>query len=188
MSGTPLSTERLWELLSSRLRSFLQGRVADPQVAEDLLQETFLRIHTGLDALVDDQRLEAWVFRIARNLLIDRQRARGSTPEDELDVEVPSTLEAQENLNELVGGWLPEMIGQLPEPYGEAVRLYELEGLSQQAIAKRLGLSLSGAKSRIQRGRDKLKQALLDCCTLERDRRGNVIDYRPNRPEPCDDC
>ena len=75
--------------------------------------------------------------------------------------------------------WLEEMVGQLPDGYREAVQLSEIEGLPQQEVADRLGLSLSGAKSRIQRGRAMLKEILDKCCRFEFDRRGNVLEYDP---------
>lgn len=190
MSNTSISTERLWELLSDRLRSFLTRRVADPQIAEDLLQETFARIHQGLGSLADEQGIEPWVFQIARNLVIDFQRSRKSDAVGEADRDEPASKDATDagNLNEVVQGWLPAMLDQLPEQYGEALRLYEFEGLSQQAIADRLGISLSGAKSRIQRGREKLKALLFDCCSFERDRRGNVIGFTRNGAQGCAPC
>jgi RNA polymerase sigma-70 factor (ECF subfamily) len=69
------------------------------------------------------------------------------------------------------------------------MQLAEIEGLSPQAVADRLGLSLSGAKSRIQRGRGMLTGVLEQCCDFEADGRGNVMDYdpRPDRKE-CRDC
>lgn len=85
-------------------------------------------------------------------------------------------------------GWLPHMIAQLPETYREAVELYELKGDAQKKIADKLGISLSGAKSRVQRGREKLKSLLFDCCTFEQDRRGNLLGYSRNSNDGCDDC
>lgn len=69
------------------------------------------------------------------------------------------------------------MVELLPKPYREAMRLADFEGLSQQEIADRMGISLSGAKSRVQRARQQLREMILDCCHVERDRRGNVVDY-----------
>ena len=80
------------------------------------------------------------------------------------------------------------MIAQLPDPYREAVELYELKGMPQQDIADKLGLSLSGAKSRVQRGREKLKSLLFSCCSFEQDRRGNIIGYERKNPDPCEMC
>ena len=72
-----------------------------------------------------------------------------------------------------------DMLRCLPEKYGQALRLTEFEGLSQTALAERLGLSLSGAKSRVQRAREKLREALLDCCHVELDRLGQVLHFEP---------
>ncbi|MEM7306617.1 MAG: RNA polymerase sigma factor SigZ [Planctomycetota bacterium] len=191
MSDAGVSTERLWELLSDRLRGFFAQRVRDPQAAEDLLQETFVRIHGGLEELSDRDRIEAWVFRIAHNLVIDLRRARGSDDVDQPDDLAEREPEPPDNLNHVVGGWLPAMVAELPERYRAAVQLYELEGVPQREVAQRLGLSLSGAKSRVQRGREKLKELLFDCCSFERDRRGNVIGFRRNRGcgrDTCDPC
>ena len=63
----------------------------------------------------------------------------------------------------------------------------ELENMSQKDIAKKLNLTHSGAKSRVQRGRGMIKQILLDCCHLEFDRRGSVIGYE-NRKKDCSHC
>lgn len=189
MSGASISTEELWNLISTRLRSFLVHRVGDEQVAEDLLQETFLRIHGGLDTLDDTRRISAWVFRIAGNLVVDHRRAAaGLEPLEAFEDDAAVLDDESGNLNEVVRDWIPAMIARLPDTYRRAVELYELEGLPQQRIADELGLSLSGAKSRVQRGREKLKAMLLDCCTFERDRRGNVIDYVRNEPGPCGPC
>lgn len=187
MSEQPQSTERAWELLSDRLRGFLVRRVSDPQLAEDLLQETFLRIHQKIGELDGRGMISAWVFRIANNLVIDHYRS--SKKSDVQGAEQAAALpQDRENLNRFVAGWLPEMIEALPDTYREAVGLYELEGVPQQEIADRLGISLSGAKSRIQRGRTKLRSMLQACCSFEQDRRGNIIGYKHKSPADCDSC
>jgi RNA polymerase sigma-70 factor (ECF subfamily) len=175
--------------LSADLRRFIRRRVADDHAADDLLQETFVRVHRGLPALQEEDRLAAWVYQIARNVIHDhhRQAARATLalvddPADEADERL-GCLRGQ------AGEWLAELIGQLPDGYREAVQLAEIEGLPQQEVAARLGLSLSGAKSRIQRGRAMLKAVLERCCDFEFDRRGNLIGYDP-RPDRtvCRDC
>ena len=146
-----------------------------------------MRIHRKLGDIDDMQRITPWVFQIARNLVIDHYRAKSRTAtEMAADLEVKDD---QANLNELVAGWLPQMISQLPDTYRKAVELYELKGASQQEIADQLGLSLSGAKSRVQRGRERLKALLFDCCSFEQDRRGNLIGFKRNNPaEECGRC
>lgn len=188
MNDETISTEHIWELLSAKLRSFLLQRVSDPQVADDLLQETFLRIHKKLDDVSDEQRITSWVFQIARNLVIDHYRAKGREQATTMPDDVEAPTREQENFNELVEGWLPAMIAQLPDTYREAVELYELKEIPQQQIAEQLNISLSGAKSRVQRGRAKLKSLLLECCSFERDSHGNVIEYTKNSTGDCSIC
>lgn len=176
------TTEELWYLLSDQLRKFLVKRVSDEQVAEDLLQETFIRIHKKLDSVDNVERITSWVFQIARNLTIDYYRSKArKQSEIAADVsEIAVNLEAEnsesQNVNELVMASFPSMIARLPETYREAVELYELQRMPQKEIAEKLNISLSGAKSKVQRGRTKLKELLHECCTFELDRRGNVID------------
>ncbi len=188
MKDERLSTEHIWELLSAKLRSFLLQRVSDPQVADDLLQETFLRIHKNVGYVSDEQRLTSWVFQIARNLVIDYYRIKGREHTNELPNDVPAPTQEQENLNEIVEGWLPAMIAQLPDTYREAVELYELKEIPQQQIAEQLNISLSGAKSRVHRGRAKLKSLLFACCSFEQDSHGNVIEYTNKSSENCSMC
>jgi RNA polymerase sigma-70 factor, ECF subfamily len=182
------STESVWQHLGDDLRTFLRRRVADEHVAEDLLQETFLRIHRGVSELKDGNRVTAWVYQIARNVIHDyyRRNRRGEAPLDALDVaaDQPSTIPMC-----IRPEWIDELIGQLPEGLQDAVRLAEVEGLTQREVADRLGLTLSAAKSRVQRGRRLLREALDGCCTFQFDRRGNLtdVDPRPDR-RVCRDC
>jgi RNA polymerase sigma-70 factor (ECF subfamily) len=189
MSDRP-STEAIWAHFSADLRRFIRRRVADDHAADDLLQETFVRVHRHLPALEDADRVAAWVYQIARNVVRDHHR-RAANPVVGLADADPAD-ESEDGLGQLrcrACGWLDEMIGSLPEGYREAVQLAEVESLPQQEVADRLGLSLSGAKSRIQRGRAMLKDALEACCHFEIDRRGNVMDYEPKPDRKvCRDC
>jgi RNA polymerase sigma-70 factor (ECF subfamily) len=180
-----IATEAVWTRMKTSLLAFFRRRVGDEHLAEDLLQETFVRIHDGLDGLQAEERLAPWVFRIARRTLADHARGRRAEPDVDTD-EIAQPEPDAENLNREVEGWLAEMAGRLPAEYREAVELAELEGLTQAEVARRLGLSLSGAKSRVQRGRARLRDVLLACCHLDFDRRGNVIGYE--RRGGCRDC
>jgi|WetSurMetagenome_2_1015567.scaffolds.fasta_scaffold523001_2 RNA polymerase sigma-70 factor, ECF subfamily len=166
-------TEIIWNNLSVRLFQFIRKRVEDDAVAEDLLQEAFLRIHGRMDSLLDQSKVESWIYQIARNAVIDHYRQRreiAPVPED-----VPQPTYQEPDASETLG--LREMIEELPEPYREALVLTEYDGLSQVELAAKLGMSISGAKSRVQRARAKLKDTLLRCCHFELDRYGRVIDY-----------
>ena len=120
MNTEAMSTERIWELLSAKLKSFLIARVTDEQAAEDLLQETFVRIHEGLPRLDDQQRINAWVFQIARNLVVDHYRAK-RRPSAPIAGEHEAPEDEESNLNNQVTGWLLGMIARLPDGYREAV-------------------------------------------------------------------
>jgi RNA polymerase sigma-70 factor (ECF subfamily) len=170
------TTEEIWEKLHRKLRGFFLKRVSDEGIAEELLQMTFLKIHENLGNVNSVERISAWTFQVARNVLIDHYRSQARAAEESAQ-EIEADSPEEGNLNEEVAGWLPSMIKKLPEKYREALILYEIEGVPQQAIADQLGISLSGAKSRVQRGRSKLKDILLDCCSFQKDRFGNFIDY-----------
>ena len=187
-----ITTEHVWTELRGDLAAYFQRRVRDTHAAEDLVGETFVRVHDGLGDLERAERLEAWVWSIARNVLTDHRRRRGSADLDS-DGEDVEQLVAEErpepNLTRTAGEWARMMIVSLPEPYREALELSELQALSQQQIADHLGLSLSGAKSRIQRGRLKLRDLVLACCHVEFDDHGNVVDYvRRRECTCCADC
>lgn len=189
MSSNP-STDAIWTLLSADLRRFIRRRVSDDHAADDLLQETFVRVHRNIGTLQEWDRLAAWVYRIARNVIHDHHRKAANVAVALADADPADDCDDQQNELRCRGAaWLDEMIRSLPDGYREAVQLAEIEGLSQQAVADRLGLSLSGAKSRIQRGRVMLKGVLDQCCHFEFDGRGNVMDYEPKPDRKvCRDC
>jgi RNA polymerase sigma-70 factor, ECF subfamily len=178
-----LSTEAVWLEISGRLRRFIAARVRNRDDAEDVLQDVFVKIHDQLPRLEDPARLNAWVYQITRNAIVDYYRRRGRTPE--LTTEFPDDLAAdvaETDLTDEVAAWLLPMIETLPPKYRDAMRLAEVQGLTQQETAERLGISLSGAKSRVQRGRERLREALVSCCHIELDRAGRVVEWRSRRP------
>jgi len=183
-SGASLTSDlvaSLWDIYCCRLRTFIRSRVSNDADADDILQEVFLRVHRHLCCSPDWERPEAWFYQIARNLIIDYYRQR---PWNELPDDLPLPDENGSPAAELdsepqLALSLRETLDALPEPYRQALILTEYEGLNQKELAEKLGLSLSGAKSRVQRARQKLRDLLLECCHFELDRRGRVIDYYP---------
>jgi RNA polymerase sigma-70 factor (ECF subfamily) len=186
----PATTEAIWRTLSGDLRRFIRRRVSDDHLADDLLQETFLRVHKNIETLRDGDRLAAWLYQIARHVIHDHYRRNASVPVALAGNDPPG--KSDDPLDEVrcqSQGWLDEMIRSLPDGYREAVQLAEIDGLTQEQVGDRLGLSLSGAKSRVQRGRAMLKGILDQCCHFEFDTRGNLLDYTPNpNRTTCRDC
>lgn len=178
--------ETIWHEFAVKLGQFIRARVADPATAEDILQDVFVKIQGRLGSLEDPAKLQGWLYLITRNAIIDHYRTRKDTTEvpESLPAELP---QGDPEMGELKAAFR-RMIYSLPEPYRDAVVLTEFEGLTQQELATRLGLSLSGAKSRVQRGREQLKEMLFDCCRFEFDRRGKVIDCQPRREGSCEEC
>jgi RNA polymerase sigma-70 factor (ECF subfamily) len=173
------STEELWQAYGGRLRGFIRKRLRSDADADDALQEVFRRIHTGRGSLVSPDRLEAWVFQIARRAVVDRRRDRARFPVAGL-VERAASPAPRDRSSE-IASWLPSIVASLPTADREILSLVDLQGTPQQAAADRLGLTLTGAKSRVQRARKHLQAALLDCCDIETDARGNAVDYTPRR-------
>ncbi len=168
--------EEIWRAYQARVWGFIASRINDRSMVDDLLQEVFIKIYTHLEQLHDKERLGAWLFKIARNVIHDYHRSR--KPLQSLD---ESLLEERDDdaspvRRELQACFLP-MIESLPDQYRDAVRLSEIEGLTQEAVAQRLGLSLSGAKSRVQRGRQQIRGLMEACCQLDFDHRGTLVDY-----------
>jgi RNA polymerase sigma-70 factor (ECF subfamily) len=163
---------RAYRDLHGEVRRFVARRVP-ADLVDDLTQDVFLRMHEHAAELRDITLLAPWLFRVARNAIVDSHRqARPTEPFE--DVVADATNGAAENLNEEVATWIEPMLSVLPEEYREALRLTELEGLSQKDLAERLGISASGARSRVQRGRQMLEEVLRACCTFELDPRGNI--------------
>jgi RNA polymerase sigma-70 factor (ECF subfamily) len=178
----------IWREVHQGLRAFIAKRMVDEAAAEDLSQEVFVRMQRGLGGLKKESRLVSWIYQIARHAIIDYYRARARQPErpiglaSDLESLHPASLpvESSEGSGQLrreLAGCLRPMIERLSEDYRQAVTLVDLEGLAQQEAAAQLGLSLSGMKSRVQRGRRQLRDMLEACCVITLDRRRGVADY-----------
>ncbi|MFD1957678.1 sigma-70 family RNA polymerase sigma factor [Paenibacillus thailandensis] len=172
--------DRLSDLYET-VRYYVARRVSCAAAIEDIVQTTFLKAYGNLDKLTDASKLLPWLLRIARNCTVDYYRTRVSTMYSLDEMERPSLsqveTEADLNTGQLeVYACMREAIQQLPHSDREALTL-QLNGLSVTQISERLGLTKSGAKSRIQRARGRLKRKMTGCCHIETDRYGNIIDF-----------
>ncbi len=171
--GLP-ALEMLWRDFAGPLRGFLRSRVRNDADADDLLQIVFLKVQRGLPGLRDAGKLQGWIYQIARRAIADLHR-RG--PREEPVADFPDLAESLDGEDEVdLRPAIRRMIAALPEESREAIVLTEFQGISQAELAARLGLSVSGAKSRVQRARAQLRRMLDECCRFEFDRRGRVIE------------
>jgi RNA polymerase sigma-70 factor (ECF subfamily) len=172
----------------TRLRGFIRSRVRDNATADDLTQETLLKVYRSRTTLLDSQRLEAWLYRIARRTIIDYYRQR--KPDEELPANLTgeSTDFQDASMRDDLNRSLRRFLDELPAAYREPVRLAEFENLPLAKIALRLDLSLTAVKSRVQRGRALLKKKLQACCRFEFDRFGQIIACERHLPTPTGCC
>ncbi len=181
----PNTEDQLWQAYRAELVGFVQKRVADQGLAEDLVHDVLVKVFDRRDTLKNAEKLRSWLYQITRNTIVDHFRSkRPSAPLPE-DLVAEEAEEGGSAAQELARCMRP-LVDQLPTVYREAVVLAEFAGLDQAEVAVRQGLSLSGAKSRIQRGRKLLAEALLDCCRIVLDQRRGVADYACK--ERCGGC
>lgn len=184
-SDSDWTSSQAWRALDAQLRPFVARRVRSPSDIDDVLQDIFLKVQRGLPSLQSDQRFGSWVYQVARNVVTDHLRAAGRPVPDAREVHPagPDAAEReQRRVEREVAAYATLFVSMLPSPYREALTLTELEGLSQVEASKRVGVSVSTMKSRVQRGRQKLKAALEDCCEIALDARSRVIECEP-RPD-----
>lgn len=165
------------ELHYERLRRFVRSRVSNPEEADDLVQEICLRAVSKIDSIRDESRVESWLYQIARNAIVDHyRRARPLTalPDTLIDSQDYAHIDTPD-----LAECLPGLLDGLSASDQEALRLTAIDGMKQHELAERLGISLSGAKSRVQRARSRLREMIVTCCHLEMDRLGGIINIQP---------
>ena len=185
----PADLDQLWRRFSSDLRAFIARRVARPEDADDILSIVFLRMAKSLDNLREQDRILGWMYAITRNAITDyyrsaphrRELAVDSVPDNRPDGEP----DADETAEKELASCLVPMLSGLPAEQAAAVRMVDLDARTNAAAASEVGISVSGMKSRVQRGRAALQAQLHACCQISQDRTGHVHDYEP-RSGSCD--
>jgi len=183
-TGPRSTREAALETTRPRLRAFIARRVESPDIAEDLTQDVLLRLVKSKEGHLENPT--AWLYRVARNVIIDHYRSRRTEPL--LDpagavspdpAEDPFAEDPQEAHRELAG-CLRSLVAELDEPYRSAITAVDLDGQTQTEFAHTTGLSISGMKSRVQRGRHQLRTLLTDCCPVQTNAAGSISGYVPS--------
>lgn len=169
-----------WVAIRGELLGFLRHRLRSPDEAEDLLQEVFIKALRQGEGFCAVDQPRAWFFQVARHALADRLRVAHDTlplPEDvaAAPTDLPPPVDG-------LSQCLPRVLSELSAADREAITFCDIDGHSQQALADRLGISLSGAKSRLQRARQRLKAQMACACQVRYDDSGQVIDFTPRPP------
>jgi RNA polymerase sigma-70 factor, ECF subfamily len=179
-----------WTDVAARLRPFVAHRVR-PSDIDDVVQDVLVRMHRGLPDLRDEDRFSAWMFQVARNAIADAGRKQVRAPLDSPDLDetpAPPTSDNDREAATALAGCVSLFVSQLASPYREAITLVEQEGRTAKEAAEMVGISVSGMKSRVQRGRAQLRDLFERCCEIAVDARGKPTDFAPRVQPPCKTC
>lgn len=182
-------TPELWQDVATRLRPFV-ARQVPPTDVDDVLQDVFVRMQRGLSSIRDEERFTSWLFQVARSSVAEHVRAKARHPvAPEVDIELPALVAEDDDrdASRSLSSCVSLFVARLSSPYREAVTLVELEGMTAREAADMLGISVSGMKSRVQRGRQHLREMFDQCCVIALDARGKVTEFSPRVPR-CSSC
>ncbi len=170
----------IWNDFHKELKGFIHSKTRNDADTDDILQEVFIKIIRNIDKVNKSKNLRQYLYGIVRNTENDYFRKRiNITPYIE-NLQQFSEPETQSLNSTIAECCIRPFINELPEHYKEALLITEFQNISQKELAEKLNISYSGAKSRVQRGKDKLKSMILDCCAYESDAYGNLIDDDKN--------
>jgi RNA polymerase sigma-70 factor, ECF subfamily len=172
----------IWDNFHKELKAFIQNKTRNTADTEDILQDAFIRIIRYWDKVHHSQNVRLYLYGIVRNTMLDHFKHK-KTVLDNSNMQELFAEEESQNLNTTVAECcIRPFINKLPEHYREALLITEFQNIPQKELAEKLGISYSGAKSRVQRGKEKLKELIMECCPYQSDIYGNIIS---NEKEAC---
>lgn len=173
----------LWSRHEAELRRWLLARAPNASEVDDLLQDVFLKTLKHRDRLDGISQPRAWLFEVTRNTLTDRLRvSRESSPLPDDSDAVPALTEQVDAVDTLAQACLPRVLAELEPLDREAIELCDLQGMSQAHFAQLKQLTLSAAKSRVQRARKRMRERMTSACQVSFDDAGRVDDFIPRAP------
>ena len=167
-----MSLKEIYIDFEKSLYAYIFSKVKNKHTSEDILQDIFIKINDNISNLKEKDKLKSWIFSIARNSIMDYFRSNKNHIDID-DVEIP--LENAESKSECYHTCLTPFINQLDDKYKDALLNTELGNLSQKDYAKKIGISYSGAKSRVQRAKLQIRQSFISCCMIKKDAAGNTF-------------
>lgn len=171
------------------LLTYVRSKIKSKEDAEDILQNVFTRIAANADSWSDKERVQNWLFIITKNAVIDYYRVNGKKRNIELNEDIAGQLLEEETTDSTKGldHCVAAMINLLPEEYRDIVEDAELHGIKQKDLAEKYNMAYPSMRSRVQRGRERLRQLFFNCCHIETDNHGNVLQAygRPDCDSPC---
>ena len=170
----------IYKEFHSDLLRYVRSKVRLKEDAEDILQNVFVKISSSVNKLTEDVRIKNWLFTVTRNTIIDYYRANANKKKVAIEDEVEQQLLDADDPDPTKGldQCMNSMIGLLPEEYRSIIIDSEIKGIKQKDLAEKYGIAYPSMRSRIQRGRERLKQLFYNCCHIETDKRGNIIEAK----------
>ena len=183
-----INIESIWINVYGKLFGFISKYGINKDDVNDIIQDTFLKVKTNIDSLRNPAKVESWIFQIARNTINDFFREKKKlfeAEENTKEVSIEPNAFAEEDIKIKIqtqefSEYAGFIVSELPEKYRNAVYMADIEGLSLKEVSEELNISVSGAKSRVQRGRKMIKEIILKCCEVNTDKYGNIVDYEPH--------
>ncbi|WP_439130289.1 sigma-70 family RNA polymerase sigma factor [Polaribacter sp.] len=166
-----MTTKQVWTSYSEDLKRFIISKVKNNAIADDILQDTFIKIHTKLHTLKDTKKLKPWCFTIARNSILNYWKNTKQNFEIANFEEKTSWVEDYHTEQDCLQG----ILKKLPKKYSTPLFLSDIKGLKQQEIANQLNQSLSTTKSQIQRARKLIAKGFMDCCGFKMNEDGFLV-------------
>ncbi|MCH3885942.1 sigma-70 family RNA polymerase sigma factor [Tenacibaculum aquimarinum] len=166
-----MTTQQVWTKYHTDLQHFIISKVKEKTIADDILQDTFIKIHTKLHTLKDITKLKSWCFSIARNSILDYWKSANKTVEIanfENETEIKENIHTEKDC-------LRGILKNLPKKYRDPLFLSDIKGLKQQEVANQLKQSLPTTKSQIQRARKLIAEGFMDCCGFVMNNDGNLV-------------
>ena len=146
--------------------AFLERRVGDRQLAEDILQDAFVKTIEKADSVRDETSSVAWFYRVLRNAVIDHYRRTGVRNKalEQLGRELEGAVQPPPEIHEAICGCITRLAETLKPEYAEALQKVEVEEMSMQAFAESAGISPNNAAVRVFRAREALRKQLRNSC------------------------
>jgi RNA polymerase sigma-70 factor (ECF subfamily) len=180
----------IYKQFHQALLNFIRSKIKSKEDAEDILQNVFIKIAANVNNLADEDKLQSWIYTITRNAIIDYYRVSATKKSIAMDDDLAHHVLEEETVDNTKGldQCMTSMINLLPEDYKDIIIDSELKGIKQKDLAEKYGIAYPSMRSRVQRGRERLKQLFYGCCHIETDSHGNILDAqrKADCKNPCD--
>jgi RNA polymerase sigma-70 factor (ECF subfamily) len=182
----------IYKQFHSELLNYIKSKVRSREDAEDILQNVFVKMSSGIDKLDEDVKIKSWIFTVTRNTIIDYYRVNASKKKLAIRDELNDEIAEAEEIDQTKGldQCMSSMIRLLPDEYREIIIESEINGIKQKDLAEKHRIAYPSMRSKVQRGRERLKQLFYNCCHIQTDKLGNVIEAQGKSDcgGPCSPC